>query len=141
LEAKVRFEGPHGEAGIAYRVVMKLLQGLEGRGHCVVMDSYFCSIPLFKDLVSKGIYTTSNVCSNRIGLPSHLKNSKVWKRCEQGHIEWTMHESRELSCVMWKDKCPVLSISFHALPIGYPCMLRDEVPHRNGAMKGNSYIT
>ena len=31
---------------------MNLLQGLEEKGHWVVMDNFFCSIPLFKDLVS-----------------------------------------------------------------------------------------
>jgi hypothetical protein len=37
--------------------------------------------------------------------------------------------------VMWKDKCMVLLISFHALPIGYPCMLHSEVSRRNGAVR------
>jgi hypothetical protein len=135
LEAEVRVAVPRGEASAAYRVVMKLLQGLEGKRHCVVMDNYFSSISLFKDLVSKGIYATGTVRSNRIGLPSHLKSTKAWKRCEHGHIEWAMHESREMCSVMWKDKCPVLLLSTHALPIGYPCMLRSEVPRRNGAVR------
>jgi hypothetical protein len=135
LEAEVRVTVPHEEAGAAYGVVMKLLQDLEGKGHCVVMDNYFCSIPLFKDLVAKEIYETGTVRSNRIRLPSHLKNTKAWKRCEQGHIEWAMHESREINCVMWKDKCLVLLISSHALPIGYPCMPRSEVPRRNGVVR------
>jgi hypothetical protein len=38
---------------------------------------------------------------------------------------------------MWKDKCPVLLISIHANPIGFPCMPRDEVPRRNGAVREN----
>jgi hypothetical protein len=114
---------------------MKLLEGLEEKGHCVVMDNVFCSVPLFKDLLAKGIYATCTVRCNRIGLPSHLKNTKLWKKCGQGHIEWAIHESRGMSCVMWKDKCPVLLLSTHAIPIGYPCMLLDEVPHRNGAIR------
>jgi hypothetical protein len=44
-------EGPHGEAGAVYGVVMKLLTGLEGKGHYVVIDNYFCSILFFQDLV------------------------------------------------------------------------------------------
>jgi hypothetical protein len=127
-------EAPHGEGGVPYGVVMKLLRGLEGKGHCVVMDNFFCSIPLFQDLVKKGIYATSTVRSNRIGLPSHLRNTKAWRRCEQGHIEWAMHESRLMSCVMWKDKCLVLLLFTHTNPIGFPCMPRDEVPCRNGAV-------
>jgi hypothetical protein len=46
-----------------------------------------------------------------------------------------MHESRGISCVMWKDKCPVLLLSTHATLIGYPCMPIDEVPRRNGAIR------
>jgi hypothetical protein len=126
---------PPVEAAVAYNVVMKLLRGLEEKGHCVVMDNYFCSIPLFEELVRKGIYATGTVRSNRIGLSQHLKNTKSWKRCEQGHIEWVMHESRTISYVMWKDKCPVLLLSTGANPIEFPYVPCDEVPRRNGAIR------
>jgi hypothetical protein len=46
-----------------------------------------------------------------------------------------MYESRFMSCVMWKDKCLVLLISIYTNPIGFPCMPRDEVPRRNGAVR------
>jgi hypothetical protein len=85
----------------------------------VVMDNFFCSILLFKDLLLKGIYATGTMRSNRVGLPSHLKNIKLWKKCEQGHIEWAMHDSRGISCIMWKDKCPVFLISTHAIPMAF----------------------
>jgi hypothetical protein len=49
---------------------MKLLRGLEERGHCVVMDNYFCSIPLFKELVRKGIYATGQLDLIALGFPS-----------------------------------------------------------------------
>jgi hypothetical protein len=135
LEAQVIVTVPRAEGNAAYGVIIKLLQGLEGKGHCVVMDNYFCSIPLFKDLVAKGIYATGTVRSNRIGLPTHLKNTKTWKKCEQGHIEWAMHESRSISCVMWKDKYPIVLISTHAMPIGYPCVPCTTVPRRNGPIR------
>jgi hypothetical protein len=116
---------------------MKLLRGLEEKGHCVVMDNYFCSILLFEDLAKKGIYATGTIRSNCIGLPSHLRNTRAWKRCEQGHIEWAMYDSRLMSCITWKDKCPVLLISTHANPIGFPYVPRDEVPRRNGVVREN----
>jgi hypothetical protein len=50
LEAEVRVEAPCGQGGAAYGVVMKLLQGLEEKGHCVVMDNFFTSVPLFRYL-------------------------------------------------------------------------------------------
>jgi hypothetical protein len=135
MEADVTIPIPRGEASTAYGVVMNLLCGLEDKGHCVVMDNYFCSIPLFEDLARKGIYAIGTVCSNRIGLPQNLKNTKSWKRCEQGNIEWAMHESRSISCVMWKDKRPVLLLSIHAIPIGFPCVPIAKVPRRNGAVR------
>jgi hypothetical protein len=120
MEADITVQVPRAEVGAAYGIVMKLLRGLEEKGHCVVMDNYFCSIPLFEELVRKGIYATGTVRLNRIKLPQYLKNTKSWKRCEQGHIEWVRHESRTISCVMWKDKCPVLLFSTYANPIGFP---------------------
>jgi hypothetical protein len=93
LEAEITMEDTHGQGGFVYGVVMKLLKGLEGKGHCIVMDNFFCSIPLFEDLIKKGIYATGTVRSNHIGLPSHLKNTKAWKKCDQGHIEWAMHDN------------------------------------------------
>jgi hypothetical protein len=53
LEVDVRMRGACGEAGAAYGVVMKMLHGLERKGHCVVRDNYFYSIPLFQNLVKK----------------------------------------------------------------------------------------
>ena len=46
-----------------------------------------------------------------------------------------MHESRGISCVMWKDKGPVLLISMHAIPIGYPYMPVDTVPRRHNTIR------
>jgi hypothetical protein len=93
LEAEVRVEVPFGQGDAAYGVVMKLLQGLEDKGHCVVMNNFFCSIPLFRDLANKGIYATGTIRSNRINLPSHLKNTRAWRRCEQGHlVEYSLNQ-------------------------------------------------
>jgi hypothetical protein len=36
---------------------------------------------------------------------------------------------------MWKDKCPILLLSTHALPIGFPCVPLHKVPRRNGAVR------
>ena len=36
---------------------------------------------------------------------------------------------------MWKDKYPILLVSTHANPIGFPSLPRDEVPRRNGAIR------
>jgi hypothetical protein len=73
---------------------MNLLQGLEDKGYCVVMDNFFTSILLFRDLARKAIYATGTIRSNRIDIPTHLKNTRAWKMCAQGHLEWAMHGTR-----------------------------------------------
>jgi hypothetical protein len=44
-----------------------------------------------------------------------------------------MHQSHHMAVVVWKDKKPVLLLSTHAIPIGYPCMPVPTEPRRNGA--------
>ena len=61
---------------VAHEAVMKLSSGLDYLGHCITKDNYFTSIPLFKELTSKGIYAMGIVKSNCIGLPSYFKNTR-----------------------------------------------------------------
>jgi hypothetical protein len=114
---------------------MKMLHSLERKGHCVVINNYFSSIPLFQNLIQKCINAIGMVGFNHIELPSHLKNTKAWMWCKQGHIEYTMHNSKDISFVMWKDKCPTLLISTHANIIGFPCMPCDKVLRKNGTVR------
>ena len=58
---------PNGET-LAHAVVLNLLEGLHDVGHIVVMDNYFISIGLFKELLSKGFGATWTICSNCVGL-------------------------------------------------------------------------
>ena len=76
LEAEVGIPKPSVQASVDYEVVMNLLRGLKCKGHCIVIDNFFCSIPLFRDLAAKEIYATSTIRSNCIGLPLHLKNTR-----------------------------------------------------------------
>jgi hypothetical protein len=111
--------------------------GLEGKGHVLVCDNYFSSIGLFMELYSRVIYSTGTMCFNRVGLPSELSNLRTWNGVEQGTLEWRMHNSNKIACVMWKDKRPVLLISIHAVPIQAPCIhprLLTTVPRRNGSI-------
>jgi hypothetical protein len=134
LKRKLEYRDPVGKQAwhmSGYEIVDEIGRKRALRGY----GQLFCSIPLFEDLAKKGIYATGSVRSNCIRLPSHLRNTRAWKRCEQGSIEWAMHDSRLMSCVIWKDKCPDLFISTHANPIGFPCVPWDEVPRRNGAIR------
>ena len=69
------------------------------------------------DLLSMGIYSLGTVKPSSIGLPSNLTYTKSFKNVLQGHTLWRMHASKKVSCVMWKDKKPLLLISTHALHI------------------------
>jgi hypothetical protein len=127
-----------GEGNMARNVVLGLMEGLEGKGHVLVTDNYFSSIGLFTELANHDIYATRTMRSNRVGLPSDLRNLRTWDRSVQGTLEWKMHASRGLACIMWKDKRPVILISTHAVPVQPPCThpnLLVTIPCRNGAMR------
>jgi hypothetical protein len=125
-----------GEPRLAHNVVLNMVEGLDGKGHVVVMDNYFSSVGLFSEMASRGIYATGTMRSNRIGLPKNLKDTKSFNaRATQGELEWRMHESRGIACALWKDKRPVLLLSTHVQPIGFPCQPVDVVPRRNGAIR------
>jgi hypothetical protein len=69
-------------------------------------------------------------------MPRELKNLKEWNNTMQGTMGWRMHADRGISCVVWKDKRPILLISTHAMPIQFPCihpMYITTVPRRNGS--------
>jgi hypothetical protein len=126
---------PPSIGSLPHNVVMGLMEGLENRGHVVMMDNYFSSVGLFEELASKGIYATGTMCANRIGLPEVLKDMKSFNRNEQDHMDWRMHEGRGMSSVLWKDKIPVLLLSINAASIGFPCVPVDVVPRRSGSVR------
>jgi hypothetical protein len=124
-------EGGH----LAQGVVMKLMEGLEDEGRTVVMDNYFTSIELFQKLHVRGIYATSNVRSNRIGLPEILADISTLNRSQQGSLEWRMHDSRTIASVAWRDKKTVRLLSTHTRPV---VLEGEEIPtvlRRNGAIR------
>jgi hypothetical protein len=122
-----------GEANLAKKVVMDLVESIHDMGHVIVMDNFFSSIDLFKALQERGTYATGTIRSNRIGLPLCLKNTKAFNRNPQGTLDWRMHSSRKIACAIWKDKKSVLLISTHAKPLALPCEVIPKVPRRNGA--------
>ena len=112
---------------------MDLVKGLGDKNHVVTMDNYFSSVGLFCNLERRGIYATSTVRANCIGLPPDLTNTKEFKKRAQRELDWAVHESKKMCSVIWKDNQPVLLLSTHALPIT-PGDPRDcTVPRRNGA--------
>ena len=75
------------EAKQGANVVHGLLEGLENRGHIVVMDNFISSMPLFMELLGKDTYATGTVRANRIGLPTALAKKYLHAKSLQGHLE------------------------------------------------------
>jgi hypothetical protein len=130
-----------GEVRLVQKIVLDLAVDIQGKEHVINMDNFFTSVGLFRDLASIQIYATGTVSANRIGLPLTLKDTSAFRNARQGTLEWRMHESWGLACVLWKDKKPVLLLSTHAIPIGYPCMPIPTVPCKNGAERENIMLS
>lgn len=55
---------PVQEKGLAYGVVMKLLEGYTGKGYTVYTDNYYTSPQMCKDLLEKNTYCSGTVRKN-----------------------------------------------------------------------------
>jgi hypothetical protein len=125
-------QGPCVENNLAEGVVLKMVDGMENKRHVVVMHNYVPSVGLFKKLLDRGIYAICTVRNNRVGLPLQLANTKEFDKNIQSTLDWRMHDSKKVSCVVWKDKKPVLLLSTHAKPIVLEGEEIPRVPCRNG---------
>ena len=109
-----------------------MVDGMENKGHVIVMDNYFIGVGLFKKLLDRGIYAIRIMRKNSVGLFLVLSNTKEFDKNIQGTMNWRMHDSKILSCVVWKDKKLVLLLSTHTKPIvseGEETLI---VPRRDG---------
>ena len=52
-----------------------------------------------------------------------------------------MHDSWGVSCIMRKDKCPILLLSIHASLIQAPCEVRNTIPRRHGAVRNEIFTS
>ena len=44
------------ENGLAYSVVMKMMEGYLDKNHVIVLDNYYTSVPLFLDLLDRSTW-------------------------------------------------------------------------------------
>jgi hypothetical protein len=68
------------EKSVTHATVMKLVEGLEGRGHNIYMDNYYSSPDLFLDLYDNGFGACGTVAVNRRGMPAVHKQSSRWEK-------------------------------------------------------------
>jgi hypothetical protein len=69
-----------GEGNMACNVLLDLMENLKRKGHVLMTENYFSSIGLFTEFANREIYEMGTMRSNRVGLPSDLKNLHAWNR-------------------------------------------------------------
>ena len=79
--------------GLAYDVVMKLMQPLVNQGYHLYFDNFYTSVQLVKHLFSLRTPSTGTAAENRRGFPVGMKNKKKWaKKKERGSMRWERDE-------------------------------------------------
>ena len=69
-------EGKTKEKGLAYRVVMDLMEPYSHKGHCLFIDNFYTTVKLLIDLLAKGAYCTGTARSNRKYFPMEIIPAK-----------------------------------------------------------------
>jgi hypothetical protein len=101
------------EQGLAYAVVMKMMDQYLDKNHVVVMDNFFTSVPLFLDLLAKSTYACGTIRLNRKFLPEEYGKSKDLSAGD--HLFW---QSGNLVATIWQDKKAVRLLSTCCAPEG-----------------------
>ena len=91
--------------GLTHAVVLKLLEGLEHRGHHVYTDNYYSSPDLFTALRDKGFGACGTVRVDRRGMPLEMRHPLA-----KGEVV-TASLSDSLVALKWMDKQAVLMLS------------------------------
>ncbi|KAJ8709731.1 hypothetical protein PYW08_009735 [Mythimna loreyi] len=97
------------------KVVLKLLQGLEDRGHCVVMDNLNNCPSVARFLKYLGFDCFGALQANRRNIPSDI--AKVSKNVRKGTI--ISRHSGDVSIIAWMDSKMVNIISTYHRPDTY----------------------
>ena len=97
--------------GLAYRVVMDLMEPYQGKGHLLFMDNYYTSFDLVYDLKMKGTFSVGTMRSNRKNFPEALKVDKKTRKnvLETGNFRFATFE--DLTAVLWRDRRDVYVLS------------------------------
>ena len=92
------------EVGLAHQVLLDD-ERLQNKGYVVVMDSYYSSPQLFKDLITRGFVACVTVRRDRKRLPHCVQESKLQK----GDVASNVDDS--VLTLKWQDKQDVLMLS------------------------------
>ena len=81
---------------MTHAVVLKLLEGLEGRGHHIYTDNYYSSPALFGDLRHLGFCACGTVRMNRRGVPAEMKTVLKKGETVSKDLDDSLHDGTEV---------------------------------------------
>ena len=102
-------EGNTTEVGLGGNVVRKLTRSVTGRNHCVFMDNFFTSVPLFLQLLDDDIYACGTLRKDRKYLPEDLK--QVSKKGLPNRGDFMFRQDQNLVMTVWQDTKPVTMLT------------------------------
>ncbi|KAK1154800.1 hypothetical protein AOXY_G28351 [Acipenser oxyrinchus oxyrinchus] len=94
------------------RVVLPLLEGLQGKHHQVFLSNSLVSVPLFHSLLQKGIYSAGSFPTDHRELPMELR--EAGSLAKQGDFRQWQHGN--LVATRWKDTRELCCLSTNAQP-------------------------
>ncbi|XP_028173824.1 piggyBac transposable element-derived protein 4-like [Ostrinia furnacalis] len=100
-------------SGIIPSIVLRLLKGLEHRGHTVWMDNYYNSPALSRELKCRGFDCVGTLRTNRPFVPTELMHLSKGNRAVGQVCGCT---SGDVDLIVWRDKNSVaLTSTYHGL--------------------------
>lgn len=118
----------HTEHGLAYDVVLKLMQPFCFQGYEVFTDNFYSSPDLFDEVLSWGITATGMLRTNRMGIPKDVIGMKAdlqGTRVPHGTGYYLREQHSPIVYICWRDKLCVTAIS-----TAYPSHSEDTVRRR-----------
>nr|CAH7727890.1 unnamed protein product [Callosobruchus chinensis] len=94
------------------KVVLRLTQGLENKGHFLFFDNFFNTYSLQKLLKEKGLYSCGTVNANRKLLPKNMLDDR---KMVQGQFDFRVSNDG-ITYIKWKDKRVVHLLSNYSNP-------------------------
>ena len=74
--------------GVAHRIVLSMIVGLFDSGYELVMNNWYSSPELMKDLYEKGTYAYGTLRSNRIHVPKNIKTMPSGQQLKKGESQY-----------------------------------------------------